>query len=352
MKKNRLLKVLTSAALTAVMVASMGTSAFAAVSSIDLTKTVTTDGDTYAPNTAFTFTIAEGTANGTTTIDGDSFVVSDGVDGGLTFDGGMKAKTITFAPSGDTTSDSYTNAEEVKLSVDITKFSAPGVYYYTVSESDGQYEGITYDTTARDVYLYVVNGNNGLEVDAIIVAINGEKQKDGLAFTNDYGKITDPDDPDNPDGSTHDLTVTKSVTGNQGDKNKAFEFNVNVDGAEGEWYKVIVTDQNGATQESHLVSGTSIKYYLKDSESIQILGLTASDTYTITEENYTSDGYTTTEGNKSGNVTADGTNYTVVNEKNVSSPTGIVLSFAPYILLVALAGVFGVSFLRKKREDF
>lgn len=362
MKKNRLLKVLTSAALTAVMVASMGTSAFAAVSEMGLKKTVTTDGNTYAPNTTFEFTVGEGAAGsvGGEGFGGNNLVVYAGVEGGISLDSN---NNFTFGPEVEgmtTVAESYEKQGKINIKTKASDgselYSRPGIYHYTITETNGGYDGIKYDTT-RDIYLYV--GYKGestteFEVTNVIVAKNGQKQgneNSDVEFINNYGK-TNPDNPDPTDDTTHDLKVTKEVTGNQGDKNKAFEFNVNVDGAEGEWYKVIVTAQDGTATESHLVSGTPATYNLKDKESIQILGLTNSDTYTVKEADYTSDGYTTTDGEKSGNVTTDGTNYTVVNDKNVSSPTGIVLSFAPYILLVALAGVFGVSFLRKKREDF
>lgn len=42
----------------------------------------------------------------------------------------------------------------------------------------------------------------------------------------------------------------------------------------------------------------------------------------------------------------------VDNNKAVTTPTGIAMTFAPYALMVAFAGVFAVMFLRKKREDF
>ena len=46
------------------------------------------------------------------------------------------------------------------------------------------------------------------------------------------------------------------------------------------------------------------------------------------------------------------TNVTFTNEKNADNPaTGIITTFAPYILLIAAAGVFAVLFLHKKRND-
>ena len=62
--KRRMNKRMATAALAGAMVLSMnGMSAFAAVTEFNLTKEVTTDGNTHAPNTAFSFTIEEGNAS-------------------------------------------------------------------------------------------------------------------------------------------------------------------------------------------------------------------------------------------------------------------------------------------------
>lgn len=64
--KRRMNKRMATAALAGAMVLSMnGMSAFAAVTEFNLTKEVTTDGNTHAPNTAFSFTIEEGGASTT-----------------------------------------------------------------------------------------------------------------------------------------------------------------------------------------------------------------------------------------------------------------------------------------------
>lgn len=353
MKMKKLARVFTSAALVSAMVATMGgMTSFAAVESIPLTKTVTTDGNTYAPNTSFTFSVVPGGSETRKIGDVENVLVSGGVEEGLVFANGNS--TVTFAPEGTSPAkEGYTDTS-LALSINSTKFTVPGVYHYVVQEESGSYEGIEYDTVTRDIYLYVENVTGGVEVTNAIIAIDGVKQN-GLDFTNNYGKEGEPETPDGPKpgDTTHDLTVTKVVTGNQGDKSKAFDFSVSVAGGDGEWYKVVFTNQNNETTESHLVSGADpVIYPLKDGESIQIYGLTESDKYTVTEADYGSDGYTTTNGSKTDVVTDDGDSYTVTNDKSVTTPTGIVLSFAPYILLVALAGVFGVLFLRRKKEEF
>ena len=91
---------------------------------------------------------------------------------------------------------------------------------------------------------------------------------------------------------------------------------------------------------------------MKNGESVIIYGLSEDDEYTVTETDYTADGYTTTidgtEGReKSGTISAD-TNVAFVNTKNATTPTGIVMNIAPYVLMVAVAAVLAVVFLRKR----
>ena len=344
MKRTNLAKKLTAIAMTGVMVMSMGMTAFAAdgITGIDVKKTVTTDGNTYAPNTTFTFTIAEGEAD---TVSGKT--VYAGVAGGLTMSEGIE---FTADSNADTA------AEYIKsgaITVDATKFTTPGIYHYVVSETEGTYEGITYDKTSYDLYVYVENVGGEIKVAGVTASIpegegNPEKATE-IAFTNDYGKTNN---------TVHSVLITKEVTGNQGDKTKEFSFSLSVDGDEGELYKVVYTNQMDEEIVTYLTSGAeAASYTLKNDESLQIYGLSAGDTYTVTEADYSGDGYTTTvneeETNTKTGTTAEG-NVTVAfeNNKNVTTPTGIAMTFAPYALMVVFAGVFAVMFLRKKREDF
>lgn len=344
MKRTNLAKKLTAIAMTGVMVMSMGMTAFAAdgITGIDVKKTVTTDGNTYAPNTTFTFTIAEGEAD---TVSGKT--VYAGVADGLTMSEGIE---FTADSNADTA------AEYIKsgaITVDATKFTTPGIYHYVVSETEGTYEGITYDKTSYDLYVYVENVGGEIKVAGVTASIpegEGKPEKaTEIAFTNDYGKTND---------MVHSVLITKEVTGNQGDKTKGFSFFLSVDGDEGELYKVVYTNQMDEETVSYLTSGAeAASYTLKNDESLQIYGLSAGDTYTVTEADYSGDGYTTTvneeETNTKTGTTAEG-NVTVAfkNNKNVTTPTGIAMTFAPYALMVVFAGVFAVMFLRKKREDF
>lgn len=309
------------------------------ITQIDLTKTVTTDGNTYQPNTSFTFHVS----NGAAITNWRDNVVYAGVTGGIT-----ATKTITYQPSGsDTLSDSY--SQTTKLDIDTSVFPYAGVYHYVVQEAAGSYSGIDYDTTARDVYLFVYNNEDGsLYVGNVIVEKGGDKEE-ALSFVNDYGQTYD---------TTHDVTISKSITGDQKNTSKEFKFNVAVDGGEGELYKVVVKKNAGAQAVTeYLTSGAAAKsYWLSDTGTISIYGLTADDEYTVTEVDANTDGYKTSiggtrsqTGTTSGKVEEDGTLVQYDNHKDAISVTGVTKKYTPYALLVGAAGALGAVFFRRKR---
>lgn len=340
--KRRMTKRMAAATLAGAMVLSMNGMAWAKVTEFNLTKEVTTDGNTHAPNTTFRFTITEGDAS---TFEGA--VVSAGVKDGLTLD---TANNFRFAP-GDKVLASYTKTGKIK--VDATKFTEPGVYHYLVTETKGTYNGVTYDETPRHVYVYVVNGTDGYEVEAVKVVKDGDTAKeDDLKIVNSYGDGSTPND------DIHDFIIKKTVTGNQGHKNKPFSFTVTIDGDDAdkegaEKYMAVKTPKTGEAETIHITDGLTQNFTLMDGETLHIYGLSEKDTYTVVETDANTDGYTTTvPGNAAGTLTADGITVEFINDKQVGPATGVAMTFAPYVLLVAAAGGLGAVVLgKKKRED-
>lgn len=355
MKANKLLKTLAASTMSLALLAGVTvmpamaagvTSNANGIDGITVTDVVNTDGNTYAPNTSMTIVVTEGT--GGTFNDGNGTVTAvEGIEGGLT------GTTITFAPDAGELGTSYT--ETGTLAVDDSVFEAPGVYHYVVSQAQGTYEGIAYDTTTYDVYLYVVNNDDysDLYVAHAVSIKNGETGKSDIQFVNDYGKTSD---------TTHDVTVTKQVTGTHGNTTtQDFTFNVSVAGGANEIYKVVVKNTAGAAEDVRTITSGAepIQVSIKHTGSITIYGLSATDSYTISETNGKDLGYTVTNnksedglgGTVTGVTTRDGENYTVTNHKDASTPTGVIMNVAPYALMVVIA-VAGVAvFMRKRVED-
>ena len=375
MKMSKKIRAIASAALISAMVMSMsGMSALAEtvtanapLSYVEMTKTVTTDGKTFAPDETFNFTLSVGAAD----LDADP-VIFAGEENGLYFEKNVYSvqlsKGLVFSASmSEAPKETYSNS--ANINIDNSKFSKPGIYHYQITETASTYEGITNDETpVRDLYLYVERdlSTDILFAKSLVVsgkAIGTGEGKTSLTYTNDYGKTQD---------KTHNVIVAKHVTGNQGDKTADYYFNIKVtDGArknESYYIEYGTADENGnftsGSTTQIIKSGEETEIHLKHGEAIKIYGLSNSDTYEVTEfEKVSGDlaGYkvfingedtTTTKSTGALTTAQDNTKVLYVNNKNVTTPTGIIMSFAPYILVLALAGVFAVMFLRKKREDF
>lgn len=324
------------------------------ITSVPVNKTVSAAENTYAPNTTFNFNVTPADATTITDKDENPVDVKAGKAGGLAVVQGAK-----FAP--DITVDTnktYTPvaANEASLKTDASKFTEPGIYHYTVSEVKGEYEGITYDTTVYDVYVYVSakldankNATSDMYVSGVVSAksVDGEIAKSDLEFNNVYN-------------GAHKVTVTKKVQGGFATAGDTFKFNVTVNGATGEVYKVAYTTKSVQTT-THVASGDTIEVELGKDDTVIIYGLSATDSYTITEQGITNGktatGYTVADncGESDGIVSGKGgnedANYIITNTKEAVAPTGIAMTVAPYILMVAVAGIFAVLFLRRRHEE-
>lgn len=330
MKKSKMLHRIAAALLAGTMMMAMGTTVFAEgneTRNVTITKEITKDANDYAPATTFGFQITSGSP--VEASKGQDAIYA-GPAGGAYFVEG--AGEITSAPGTSDIGQTTITVGTTTISIDASKFTAPGIYRYNVSEVAGTYEGITYSTETKYFDVYV---NSSKEVYAYTFTdATATDGKDDGVFTNDYTDI-------------HDVTITKQVTGNQGDKSKAFNFTIDASGADGEKFYVIYGDGEtvtlGADEDAKIIT-------LKDGQSATIHGLSVTDTYSVEEADYTSDGYTTTvDGAKSGTISGDKT-VTFTNEKNASAPTGIMMNVAPYVLMVAVAAVLAVVFLRRKNN--
>lgn len=335
MKKSKTFRRLAAVLLAGTMIMAMGTSAFAEdeptpvtpVTSVDVTKKVIAEANVLAPKEDFVFSVSPVTVAEGTTADGA--VVYSGEVGGAFFAEG--ANTISFAPDGNL-------EQSTQITLNSTVFNKPGIYRYQVTETAGSNDGMSYSTASYYLDLYVVNGSEGYVIEGAIARNADGTKTEGIVFENTY--------------TTNNLTLKKIVTGNQADLSKKFNFKVTIQGVDGEKYAVEV---NGVVKNS-ISSGEEATYPLGNNDVVTIYGLSENDKYTIEEEDYSSDGYTTTitgadnqEKLTATGKTDDGDDAVVyTNTKNVSTPTGIVMNIAPYVLMVVVAAVLAIVFLRKR----
>lgn len=229
----------------------------------------------------------------------------------LTFD-------ITYTyPTGKQT----TVTETKKLS-DFTK-NADDTYTYTYTSGDIWSMGATYEVTETG---YPVTGYDCATTPTNASGSIPKYSTATATFTNAYTP------------SNRTITLRKIVTGNMGDKNQSFTFSA--------------------------TKATLGKTSLTDSETTTITAKVG-DTVTITEDDYTSAGYTTTasatedvvgtynDRSYTFTVTKDMGKNTVItftNTKTINPPSGITTTIAPYAIMVVLAAGAGVYFVYSRRR--
>lgn len=107
------------------------------------------------------------------------------------------------------------------ITVTLPQYDSVGIYEYTLIEKAGTTAGVAYYGDAIKLVVTVINGDDGkLRVAAIHTESEGADKSD--TFENTYSAGT--------------LKISKTVTGNMGDKNKYFEFTVLLSGRSGMTY--------------------------------------------------------------------------------------------------------------------
>lgn len=149
----------------------------------------------------------------------------------------------------------------------------------------------------------------------------------------------------------YDISVSKTVKGNQGDKSKNFEFVLKLTGSDGLVVPGSVdVEKNGNFETMKVVDG-EVKFTLSHGEKIIFKKLPAGVKYEVTET--VTDGYKMTCDNNSG-VLRTNANIGFVNTKNVGIPTaamtntGIITAIAVCCGGVIIAAI--VKAVKKKKK--
>lgn len=259
----------------------------------------------------------------------------------------VTATGMTDTATGVGTTQPAVTVDDIKNSgsanLDLSAITAIGIYNYTISEKAGNTAGMEYD---KSVYTLTVTASlvDGELKKDVSIKLNGVKVE-SATFTNTYTANT--------------LTVTKDVTGNLGDTTKEFSFTVtfanNNDAIT--WVNAITYNSDTTGAASVIVNGNTVTFTLSDSDSITFSNIPSGITYTVTEESYASDGYTTKIGGTetsttTGTMAGENVSVTVVNDKDQTVDTGITLDSLPYVLvLVAVLALGAVMIIRKRRVE-
>lgn len=232
---------------------------------------------------------------------------------------------------------STTKTKEIKI--DLPKYNSVGVYTYIIHEAAGNSAGVTYYGNAILLRVTVIEQDGKLRIAAVHTEdpeSTGEGKKDD--FDNFY--------------SAGELEVHKDVEGIMGNKEKYFEFTVQLTGEEGKTYQ----DSYAITGGSYDANPTSIKirpgetteatFYLKDDDTIHIENLPYGVEYKVSETPVAD--YVTTETGTEGEVDEAVEQASFTNTKGGTVDAGVVLDSAPY--LFTLTGAAGVGLLLTLRR--
>lgn len=232
---------------------------------------------------------------------------------------------------------STTKTKEIKI--DLPEYESVGVYTYIIHEAAGNSAGVTYYGDAILLRVTVIEQDGKLRIAAVHTEdpeSTGEGKKDD--FDNLY--------------SAGELEVHKDVEGIMGNKEKYFEFTVQLTGEEGKTYQ----DSYAITGGSYDANPTSIKikpgetteatFHLKDDDTIHIKNLPYGVEYKVSETPVAD--YVTTETGTEGEVDGAVEQANFTNTKGGTVDAGVVLDSAPY--LFTLTGAAGVGLLLTLRR--
>lgn len=182
----------------------------------------------------------------------------------------------------------------------------------------------------------------------------GNKTNSSSVGTVTAGNTADTSITNKYEYTNRDLTITKTVGGNMGDKNKEFDFTLTLKNGDvsyaPESLKYTKNDEVGTVT----LSDGSYTFTMKDGAKITI-SVPAGYTYEVTEANgeYTAT-YQVGNGNQQNGNSATGTlekdtTIAFTNKKNVEVPNGLTHTITPYIIMVVLAAGAGVYFVVRRR---
>lgn len=280
-----------------------------------------TNTDTISPEETFTFTI-------------DPVTVTDASEGIEAADYRPIVGDVTYA-QGEAGSASKTK----KIEITLPEYDSVGVYTYIIHEATGNSAGVTYYGDAILLRVTVIEQDGKLRIAAVHTEdpeSTGEGKKDD--FDNRY--------------SAGELEVHKDVEGIMGNKEKYFEFTVQLTGEEGKTYQ----DSYAITGGSYDANPTSIEikpgetteatFHLKDDDTIHIKNLPYGVEYKVSETPVAN--YVTTETGTEGKVDEAVEQANFTNTKGGAVDAGVVLDSAPY--LFTLTGAAGVGLLLTLRR--
>lgn len=299
---------------------------------VEFTKTITKKAEAYVPAGTYEFTLTPSTDKINNTEKSASQISGGAVlEANISSDYTKNAEPTVTVGTG-------------KITVTASDYGQPGVYKYTLTEKAGAFkDGVSYAGSSKEFYVWIGRVEGQLVVlSAYFGNAEGTEKETNPTFTNPY--------------NTNMLTVEKEVTGLQGDTSKDFSFTLKVNKADSNKQYQFKKGDKGTLTDLEFNANGEYTFTLKHSEKIYFYGLVANDKCTVTEASAA--GYTTTYQLNTGNPAATLSEFAmdadksvkVVNDKGATTPGGVIMTIAPYALMVVLAGAFAVVFLTRRNR--
>ncbi len=274
----------------------------------------------------------------------------------------VPAETLTFVSVPATTNPTQQNITINKVDitstandvvVDLPDYKKVGKYNYTVTETKGTAQGVTYSEASFGVQVLVTWNADHTDFVTEVSFTTGEEGAKVDSFTNIY--------------DLGDLKIKKTISGNLADATVEFEIKVTLTTEEGKYVTTPITvagaEDNAQTIAGGWTGSKEIVVKLHADEEVTFQNVPAGVTYAIEEdakhlagENFDPNsakdtGYTVTYDNqKTGNIVSETQASTVVNNgKNTSVDTGITLDSIPFVLMLVVCAGAAVLFVTKRR---
>ena len=361
--KKRILAFMMAAAMvfgsaTAVMAAGEGQSSAADTMTVTIKKNYQVNGKDGAKSPAETFKFTNATlayvAN-TKYNDATAVDTEKAVEDSMGILGDVKSITIT----GPTYDEGENGEKDITAVITAANYKSVGVgtYIYTFQETAGDTAGVTYDNNQYKLYVNVVNGDTAgtYKIGGAYVKKPGERDK-VQEIVNTY--------------QSGNMKITKTVTGNMGDKNKVFDVNVTLTVADGKTVKApvtITTTDTDLHNPTTIAAGAwsenkaEVTLHVKDGTTVELKNLPVGVSYSVEELAYNN--YTTSYTQNGKDITGAPANtavrenaidtVTITNHKDTAIDTGVIVSNLPYILILAAVAAGLVLFAagKKRRAD-
>lgn len=262
------------------------------------------------------------------------------------------------------TANSNATSQNASISMQLPAYTKVGIYTYQVKEVDGGTLGMTYDDTTYTLQVRVANkmldgkiDPSGDKVCYVTMKADGTKES---SVKNTY--------------NSSNLTISKNVEGNMGDRSTdtKFNFKVTLEVPDGKTLRSTITGTNNADvvwNEGKTVG--TVTFQLSHGESFTLMNLPYDIEYTVDEMSGTTalkqddkiygtyqvsydDHKAGTIGTGNDKITpTDGVISTTVTNTwgDDSIDTGVILDNAPYILMLAVVAAGAMTLVIKKRRE-